>query len=551
MELTVKDILKMDSLREARIVAGDWKIDNIVKGITIIEAPDIVEWLSGGEVLLTSLYSVHTENQSYWQEYIKKMTDKGVSALIVKIGRVVEKIPEEIIESANQFGLPVLEIRKETKYIDIMYPVMSELFNKQLSKLQYYKKVQERFTELVIAGEGLEGVAKVLEDLIGNPVIIYDKNYFVLSSTNDKLNKFIEIEDSSKREKLNEKFYYFRQQVLFPDCDDVKLSQIIVPIQQINQIKAYLAVVEKNRLLSESEYMILENAATVISLEMVKRFAIGEVEKKFKYDLLDSLVSGNFQEKILLERASLIGWNIIGTYCVVLMEFENMNDYLSDQSRRSNAVSELINIVSNVARDYAKHYVRIRSDSLYILWSVSGKKEEVIQDIKKANLKIQVKLKNKFKNIKVLTGVGGIATDINEISRSYREAQDAINFAKILKEQFVSFSEMGIMRLLCNFAENSSLEEYVPASITKLQKYDEDYDCSLLNTLEVFLECNGNASQTAKKMFVHYKTVLHRLERVKEVGELDINNKQDRLEVELGLRIITILGKKKMGPNRA
>ncbi len=144
-------------------------------------------------------------------------------------------------------------------------------------------------------------------------------------ATDQKVVKFGEVQDSSHRENLNEKLYYYRQEVILPDLHNLKATQVVIPIQQLNQISAYLVVVEKNSKLSELEFIILENASTVISLELVKRFAIGEVERKFKYDLLDSLISGSFHFETILERASLMGWDLRGAYCVVLMEFSDIN----------------------------------------------------------------------------------------------------------------------------------------------------------------------------------------------------------------------------------
>jgi len=196
MEITVRDIMEIGPLREAKLLAGKHRADNIVKGITIIEVPDIVDWLSGGEILLTSLYNVRNEIMSF-RDYIRKMAQREVSALIIKTGRVVEEIPQEIIQAGDEFGLPIIELGREVKFVDVMYPVMAELFNKEVSKLQYYKQVQDHFTELVIAGEGLEGISRVLEELIGNPVIIYDKEYKAVAATDPSVTTFCEVQDST------------------------------------------------------------------------------------------------------------------------------------------------------------------------------------------------------------------------------------------------------------------------------------------------------------------------------------------------------------------
>lgn len=541
METTVRDVMSIGPLQGAKLLAGQHRINNVVKGITIIEAPDIVDWLSGGEILLTSLYNVQQEITSL-RDYIKKMTQRGVSALIIKTGRVVQEIPQEIIQAGDEFGLPIIELGKEIKFVDVMYPVMAELFNKEVSKLHYYKQVQDRFTELVIAGEGLDGIARVLEELIGNPIVIYDKKYKAMAATDQSVTTFGEVQDNNQRETLNAKFYYYRREVVFPDLHSMKATQVVIPIQQLNQISAYLVVVEKNKKMTEIEYIILENAATVISLELVKRFAISEVELKFKNDLLDSLISGNILLETALERASIMGWDLNGAYCIVLMEFSDINSYLKDKRHRTHFVTEVGSTVSNVINEYTKHFMRIGSDSLYVLWPTSGKNEAyVVDDIKAASLKISSLFKKKYRNMTISTAVGSIAGNIKDIANSYREAKEAINIGRIMNEAFVSFTELGIMRMLCMFGENYDLNEFIPKSINNLTCYDQENKTSLLNTFEVFLKNNSNATHTAKELFVHYKTILYRLEKIREVSGIDFSNSKDRLEAELGLKIVSLL----------
>ena len=57
MALYVKDLLKEEAINGARLISGEEGLDNEIKGVTIIEAPDIVKWINGGEVLLTGLYA--------------------------------------------------------------------------------------------------------------------------------------------------------------------------------------------------------------------------------------------------------------------------------------------------------------------------------------------------------------------------------------------------------------------------------------------------------------------------------------------------------------
>lgn len=86
---------------------------------------------------------------------------------------------------------------REVPFVDVTYPVMKELFNKQVEKLSYYKEMHDRFTALALADEGLEAITTSLEELIGNPVAIYDRNFNCISCTDSKTIQFISLDKHS------------------------------------------------------------------------------------------------------------------------------------------------------------------------------------------------------------------------------------------------------------------------------------------------------------------------------------------------------------------
>ncbi|XOS93399.1 PucR family transcriptional regulator ligand-binding domain-containing protein [Brevibacillus laterosporus] len=56
-----------------------------------MEAPDIADWLKGGEMLLTSLYPIRNYTEEEQREFVSRLADKGVSALMIKNHRFVKK----------------------------------------------------------------------------------------------------------------------------------------------------------------------------------------------------------------------------------------------------------------------------------------------------------------------------------------------------------------------------------------------------------------------------------------------------------------------------
>lgn len=551
LEITVKSLLRIGPLKTSQVVAGYYKLDNVVKGVTIIEAPDIVNWLSGGELLLTSLYSGPGEGMDY-REFIKRLAEKEVAALAIKIRRFVQDVPLEIIEAANEFGLPIIELDGNVRFIDIMYPVMEQLFNSQVTKLKYYKDVQERFTTLALQCAGLEMILRTLEELVGNPVAVYDKNFKCIKSTDSRIDRFEEPQERETRENLNEKFSYYRQKVHYPELDQGLIPQIVVPLQAFSQVKAFLTIAEINRPLQENDFISLEHAATVVTLDMVKRFAVREVEQRFKDDLIDHILSGEFSTTNTLERTHLMEWDLNRPYRVIVFNILNMDSYLKE-TRSENKMalqgikSEINSVISSAIKNYTHDFILgNKIDWAIVLWPAPENAENELEKIKSIGREVQEQVKKRMKKLSLQVGIGDVASGLEEIPRSYKEAQDALTYGEMLNKEssVIAFSELGVFRILCKFAERNSLEEFVPKPLLKILKYDQENESDLLRTLQVFLECNGNASKAAKELFIHYKTILYRLERIKEIIQLDLEDNKNRLELEMGLKMLHLLGNK-------
>ena len=67
-------------------------------------------------------------------------------------------------------------------------------------------------------------------------------------------------------------------------------------------------------------------------------------------------------------------------------------------------------------------------------------------------------------------------------------------------------------------------------------------ETELVQTLETFLDCDGNVAQTAQRLYTHRHTVRYRLERVRELSGLDVGSSDGREKLSLGLKAMRVLG---------
>ena len=63
-----------------------------------------------------------------------------------------------------------------------------------------------------------------------------------------------------------------------------------------------------------------------------------------------------------------------------------------------------------------------------------------------------------------------------------------------------------------------------------------------MQTVEAFLDADGNVAGTAAKLFTHRHTIRYRLERVRELSGLDVGSTDGREKLSLGLKAMRVLG---------
>jgi sugar diacid utilization regulator len=137
------------------------------------------------------------------------------------------------------------------------------------------------------------------------------------------------------------------------------------------------------------------------------------------------------------------------------------------------------------------------------------------------------------------------ASDPADLHRAGAEALLAANVAEGDADRPVlAFEESGAYRLLLSAMSEdpAELQRFYAETVEPLVAYDEQYETGLVQTVEAFLEADGNVAGTAQRLFTHRHTIRYRLERVKELSGLDVGSTDGREKLSLGLKAMRVLG---------
>ena len=541
MNFTVRELLQLEEIQEANYIGTKQSLSKYITGITIMDAPDVSRWLKGGEALLTSFYPVKDFDNQALEQWINSLIDKKISVLITKIPKEINELPEIITRICHQNNIGIVTIPEHVPFIEIIKKVTRKLFSQDIERLEYFREINHRFTELSIRNMNDEVIIKTLESLIGNPVTIYNELFKVLATTDSEVELFYETQTFEKdKHTLNTIFPIYRRSVIYPKLQDRECEQIMIPITTVNQSRIMLVISSINSGFSEFDFVAIENAATALSLNLAKKIAISEVEKKYKNEIIDDLLSGEIKnENDIADRAQNINFNLNSRSAVVVFTLN-----IKESKNNSTVRQRYYNILINNIEYYLKSaIIRERFNQIIVIWPIfSGQKDrkKEMSNIKRTLNLVVEKFEASVSDAKVLAGIGTIAETVFDLPRSHTEAQEVSRMLNNYN-RVQSFEELGIYRLLYQFKhDRNALSDYIPHSLRRLLDYNKNKRDQLIETLDMYLQSQQNISRTADRLYVHYKTVTYRLDKIKEITQMDYEDANEMLSVQVGLKILEI-----------
>ena len=191
-------------------------------------------------------------------------------------------------------------------------------------------------------------------------------------------------------------------------------------------------------------------------------------------------------------------------------------------------------IVQNLFPDKSKDFV-ININEVEIALVKEIKPDTESRDFEKLASSISDTLSSEFYTHCVV-GIGTTVTGIKDLARSFKEAQSALEVAKVFDTDrtIVSYDNLGIARLIYQLP--TTLCEMFLKEVFKRGSI-ESLDQETLFTIQRFFENNLNVSETSRKLFVHRNTLVYRLEKIKKLTGLDLREFEDAIVFKVALMV--------------
>jgi GAF domain-containing protein/sugar diacid utilization regulator len=417
---------------------------------------------------------------------------------------------------------------------------------RQVHAMRRAAAVEERLSDLVLAGSGLNSIVETLARVLGKPCAIYDAEHtrLALASPPDNadgmLPRLLEppcVEDPAVAGALESGGN--GRPFLVPPLPEVGVMHrhLVAPIVVDDELWGRLVVMECRTRFAGGDMLTLRRAATLVALHMRTERSAIEADWNAGASLAAEILDGNADLSVVERRAERLGVKLDSPHVVAL---------IGSRGERGSAVSDFRAVTAafrDVAPSLTVHATKVAEGVAAVLEVPDGIDEATFTESAKELL---------TKVCERLGGAGQIGAGISTVRSGpgsyadvYLEAQQVLDCIRRFGSEHgpaaLSAADLGTGRVFLATSDAEAVRTFADDAFGGLVRDPSKTD--LLTTLRCFFDNMASIRRCALELGVHENTIRYRLARIEELTGLSVTHDPDaQLGARLSLLVLMIQG---------
>ncbi|HPM63483.1 MAG TPA: PucR family transcriptional regulator ligand-binding domain-containing protein [Bacillota bacterium] len=557
MSFTVREALELPQLKGAGILAGKSGSERTIEHVTVMDAPDAINWLRGGELVLTTAY-VMREDPVALLDFVKRLAKTKAAALGIKLGRFIDNISDEIKDFADKAGFPIINIPFEVAWIDVITPVLTEVVERQASILKRSMDIHTQFIDSVISGGEMADVMRLLSSQIGSLTCVTDmKGNVIASSLKDDSKDEGERAEwermakaASGQEAVSEPWEMFpgMYRIIVKPSDGKPGYTLIEALcgQDGTRWGKVLALEEQGRAFTRMDAISISHAVTVASLEMLRIEAAENVERRFRSSFWDDFLNGRFENwEDIVKRGRSFSVDLTSPNVLLAISADGEKPGQATQIGSDGGLlqDEIIRLTTQYGTRFwgaqVTCFAYMGGAAVIAPWTGASDPIEAKKRSMELAEHLHAKVDAAIAPFTVSIGVGRFDPDPQKAGRSYKEAYEciAVGSSMLGSDRVSHFDELGAYRVFSRCTGREEMARFAAEELAPLEEYDTRHNTELLFTLEKYLDAGGSLQQAADSTYVHVNTLRYRLGRIEAILGSELSDSEVRFTLSMAIRI--------------
>lgn len=277
-----------------------------------------------------------------------------------------------------------------------------------------------------------------------------------------------------------------------------------------NDINFPIIMVKRNTayadMITDVTKAILSSANNHVAISIVN-----EIRNEDDYENITSLaytLNHNFHNNIVV-------------FCL------RINGFIEDKIRF------LTTSLNNIGGSYCVQYYN------NLLIFVSSESKLTNKDIHSYTEELKYAIEKYLQNYSL--GLSSSYESLKNMKDCIEESLIACKVSNITKNKIESYDKIGTYKILLDIKNNKTLERFYSELIKPVKEYDEGKNGRLLETLLAYVKNDGDMKKTADDLFQHQNTVRYRIQRIRQLLNLEEENMKFYENISLAYKIYKIM----------
>ncbi len=501
MPATLRTLVAMPELGLV-VHSGADALDRAVGWVHVSELEDPTPFLEGGELLLTTGLTLHPERTAQ-VTYVQRLAATNVVGLGWGTGLGHDQVPATLIAAAQDCGLPVIEVPRQTPFIAISKAVSRAIAADEYAAVTRTYEAQHQLTSAAVRSDGFASLARRLASLIDGWVLILDRGGGLMHAAPADAGT--------------------RQATLAAEINRLRISRapasaaIHTGTEQImvqslasgRGVLGFLAV-GRDSDIGVVERQIVNDAASLLTFGLDQSRVLEVARRHLRTGMFHLLLAG---ERQVVRRPARELWGDLPAEplrLVVLTAAADVraraSDLLEAEARLRKGTVAYADIGDAVA-------AVVHGDGDALDWFTAVPR-------RLAGLHIGVSDPAGYANLAV----------------AFRQATRAADVGRHTGQEITWFAEVagpGLLRLV----EAEHGHAFADSLLNILEQHDATGRGDLVKSLRVWLEHHGQWDPSAAELGVHRHTLRHRLRKVEQLLGRSLDSPDVRAELWLALQL--------------
>ena len=529
--MNILQMLSHKDLAPILLVAGEKSKNRQIHSITMMDAPDIIPYLRENELIITTAYHLQ-KNHAYFQELIREMAVKGCAGIGIKKNRFLHEIPNDIIQLADELNLPLIELPEHLSLGQINFLMTEKILQSEASLLSHAMDIHRQFTLLILNGQGIPRLVRQLSSLINHEVQLISPFLRPMYSAQEHL-----LVLASLRKMTSVGIQYPAQSNIVWSFSllETRETYTLYPININTEKYCYLMIkdfIDEQDIITR---LTIEQGINVLSFAIMQEQALLQQKRNIRNQHFRDLINQDSHSPIVLKAlAQELALPYQQAYLCIIGQVTTKTPSYTYQP---NFIIEQIHKFCEESLEASRIPIHIFTSNheIVFLYELHDSNMDFFLFLSELFAEIETSIHQYF-DLHMTFGVSNQTHNFSEIPRAYKEAQSTVLTIQN-RNRIISFYRKKEINELLQMIPPTDLINYQRMVFKAFDSLPEDEQEILFVTLNEFLECHCQISETAKRLYVHRNTVIYRIEKCSILLQKDLKDPEVTLQLRLALRI--------------